>query len=86
MATSDKERKDIYSKMEKLHEDVKKVAEKVLDESEDIKERATKETEDNKKFNWSTLIGFGVGALTTIGVVAFSKETPDMIKKLIDKK
>lgn len=85
-ATSDEERKDIYSKMEKLHEDAKKVAEKVLEESEDIKERATKEAEDNKKFNWSTLVGFGMGALATIGVVVFSKETPDMIKKLMDKK
>lgn len=72
--------------MEKLHEDAKKVAEKVLEESEDIKERATKEAEDNKKFNWSTLVGFGMGALATIGVVVLSKETPDMIKKLMDKK
>lgn len=83
---SDEERKDIYSKMEKLQEDVKNMAEKVLKQNEDIKEKATKEAEDNKKFNWSTLIAFGMGALSTIGAVAIFKENPDILKKLIDKK
>lgn len=85
-STSDEERKDIYSKMEKMQEDVKNMAEKVLKENVDIKEKATKEAEDNKKFNWSTLIGFGMGALSTIGAVVLFKENSDIFKKLIDKK
>lgn len=86
IATTDEERKEIHSKMEKLHDDVKKISEKILKENEDIKEIATKETEDNKKFNWSTLLGFGTVALSAIGAVALFKENPDMLKKLIDKK
>lgn len=85
-STSDEERKDIYSKMEKLQEDVKNMAEKVLKENVDIKEKAAKEAEDNKKFNWSILIAFGIGALSSIGAAALLKENSDIFKKLIDKK
>lgn len=86
IATLEEERKEIYSKMEKLHEDVKKIVEEILNENKDIKEKATKEAADNKKFIWSILVVFGMGALATIGVKEFSKENSDIIKKLIDKK
>lgn len=84
-STTYEERKQIYEKMEALNEKVDERAEKELNENSDMKEKATMETQDNKAFNWSVLKGFGIGALSVLGVFVV-KEAPNILKKLIDKK
>lgn len=84
-STTEEERNQIYEKMELLNEKINERAEKELNENSDMKEKATMETQDNKAFNWSVLKGFGIGALSVLGVVAV-KEAPNILKKLIDKK
>lgn len=85
-STSEEERKIIYDKLEKVVEDAKKKYDDSMANNKELRESAIKVDEDNKKFNWGTIVKFGVGVLATFGVVAMGTKESDVAKKYIAKK
>lgn len=84
--TSEEERRIIYDKLERVVEDAKKNYDASIANNKELRESAIKVDEDNKKFNWGTVVNFGVGVLATIGVVTIGAKGFDVAKKYISKK
>lgn len=84
-ATTEEEKKELMIKVEKLNEEIKTYVEESRMDINDVKEKAKSEAIENKNYALTILKGLGIGLGVIVGAVAL-KESPDAIKKLIDKK
>lgn len=83
--TAEEEKKELMIKVEKLNEEIKTYVEESRIDINDVKEKAESEAIENKNYALKILKGLGIGLCVIFGAVAL-KESPDTIKKLIDKK
>ncbi len=84
-ATTDEERKELFLKVEQLNEDINKFIEDTKSKNKEIEEKAETEAVENKNYALTILKGLGIGLGIITGAIVL-KNSPDIIKKLTDKK
>lgn len=83
--TTEEQQKELLIKVSELNEKIEKYVEEARTDTKEVEVKAEKEAVNNKNYALTILKGLGIGLGVVLGAVAL-KESPDAIKKLIDKK